>query len=64
MSDLVARRQQLIQMRTQEKNRLQQTIQKAIIKDIEKHIKFMDSQIIAIDTNIDAKNDYHTQCHG
>jgi transposase len=53
MSDLVARRQQLIQMRTQEKNRLQQTTQKAIIKSVEKHIKFMDSQIDGIDADIE-----------
>ena len=35
---LVTRRQQLIAMRTQEKNRLQQTNQKAIRKSIEKRI--------------------------
>ena len=38
MNDLVTRRQQLIAMRTQEKNRLQQTNQKAIRKSIEKRI--------------------------
>jgi len=52
MNDLVARRQQLIQMRTQEKNRLQQTNQKAIQKSIEKIITVFDKQIDALDESI------------
>jgi transposase len=52
MNDLVARRQQLIQMRTQEKNRLQQTKQKTIQKSIEKIIEVFDKQIATVDTNI------------
>ena len=40
MNDLVMRRQQLVEMQTMEKNRLQQTNQKYIIKSIEKKYLF------------------------
>gem|GEM_PF-6974523 len=49
---LVTRRQQLIAMRTQEKNRLQQTAQKTIKKSIEKVIAAFDKQIALLDASI------------
>ena len=49
---LVTRRQQLIAMRTQEKNRLQQTVQKTIKKSIEKVIAAFDKQIALLDASI------------
>jgi len=52
MSDLVTRRQQLVGMRTEEKNRLQQTNQKVISKSIEKIIDAFDKQIADIDDRI------------
>jgi transposase len=52
MNDLVARKEQLIQMRTMETNRLQRTTQKTIKKSIEKHIDFVNKQIDAIDVRI------------
>ena len=53
MNDLVTRRQQLIQMRTMETNRLHQTRQKTIQKSIEQCIKHLDKQLAAIDTRIE-----------
>jgi len=52
MSDLVARKEQLIQMRTMEANRLHRTTQKPIKKSIEKIIKTFDEQISDIDAHI------------
>jgi transposase len=52
MSDLVMRRQQLVGMRTEEKNRLQQTNQKHVCKSIEKVIDLFDKQIKDIDDRI------------
>jgi transposase len=52
MSDLVTRRQQLVGMRTEEKNRLQQTNQKNVCKSIEKVIDTFDKQIKDIDDRI------------
>jgi transposase len=53
MNDLVTRRQQLIQMRTAETNRLHQTRHKTIQKSIENIIKFFNEQIDAIDARIE-----------
>ena len=52
MSDLVARKEQLIQMRTAETNRLHRTTQKTIQKSIEKVIETFNKQIDAIDARI------------
>ena len=52
MSDLVMRRQQLIDMRTMETNRSHWTKQKHICKSIEKVIKTFNKQIDAIDERI------------
>jgi transposase len=52
MNDLVMRRQQLVGMRTEEKNRLQQTNQKTIVKSIEKIIAAIEKQIKDIDDRI------------
>jgi len=49
MNDLVTRRQQLVQMRTMEANRLQQTNQKRIKTSIENHIADLNKQIDDID---------------
>ena len=59
MNDLVMRRQQLITMRTQEKNRLQQTNQKTIKKSIEKMIAAFDKQIALLDASIKKMIDAH-----
>jgi transposase len=59
MNDLLVRRQQLIQMRTQEKNRLQQTTQKAIIKSILKTIELFNKQINTIDADIEKMIDHN-----
>jgi transposase len=53
MNDLVARKEQLIQMRTMEINRQQRATQKAIQKSIEKVIAHFDKQIAAIDARIE-----------
>lgn len=53
MNDLVTRRQQLVQMRTMEANRLHSARQKSIKKSIEKVIKAFDEQIAAIDARIE-----------
>jgi transposase len=53
MNDLVTRKQQLINMRTMEKNRWQQTKQKSIQKSIEKVIETLDKQINEIDSRIE-----------
>jgi transposase len=52
MNDLVTRKEQLIQMRTMEKNRQHAATQKAIQKSIEKVIAHFDKQINAIDVRI------------
>jgi transposase len=54
MNDLVTRKEQLINMRTMEKNRLNTATQKAIKKSIEKLIAHFDKQIVAIDVRIKA----------
>jgi transposase len=53
MNDLVTRKEQLIQMRTMEKNRKHAATQKAIQKSIEKLIEHFDKQIAAIDARIE-----------
>jgi len=53
MSDLVTRKEQLIQMRTMETNRLQRTTQKAIQKSIEKIIAAFEKEIETIDARIE-----------
>jgi len=53
MNDLVTRRQQLITMRTQEKNRLHTERQKTIRTSIEKHMAYLDKQVAAIDAHPD-----------
>ena len=52
MNDLVARKEQLIQMRTMETNRLHRARQRAIQKSIEKIIKAFDKQIADIEARI------------
>ena len=52
MNDLVTRRQQLIQMRTMETNRSQQTNQKDIVESIEKIVNALNKQIDEIDVRI------------
>jgi transposase len=53
MNDLVARKEQLIQMRTMEANRLHVARQKPIKKSIEKIIETFDKQIADIDARIE-----------
>jgi transposase len=53
MNDLVTRKEQLIQMRTMEKNRKHAAKQKAIQKSIEKIIETFDKQIAVIDARIE-----------
>jgi len=53
MNDLVTRRQQLIQMRTMEANRMHMARQKSIKKSIEKIIEAFDKQIDTIDVRIE-----------
>ena len=53
MNDLVARKEQLIQMRTMEANRLPIARQKPIKKSIEKIIETFDKQIADIDARIE-----------
>lgn len=52
ITDLVARRRQLIDLRTAEKNRSKQTRQKAVRKSIEQMIRCLDDQIETIDDQI------------
>jgi transposase len=52
MNDLVARKEQLIQMRTMEANRLHVARQKPVKKSIEKIIETFDKQIADIDVRI------------
>jgi transposase len=52
MNDLVTRKQQLIDTRTSETNRLQQASQKAILKSIKKVIEVLNKQINDIDNRI------------
>jgi transposase len=52
IADLVARRRQLVELRTAEKNRSKQARQKAIRKSIEQMINCLDDQINAIDDQI------------
>lgn len=54
ITDLAARRRQLIAFRTAEKNRLKQTRQKAIRDSIEKVILCLEDQIKAIDQQIES----------
>jgi transposase len=53
MNDLVTRKEQIIQMRTMEKNRRHRATQKAIQKSIDKIIAYFDKQIAAIDLRIE-----------
>lgn len=53
MNDLVARKEQMIQMRTMENNRSHRATQKVIQKSIEQCIKHLDKQIAAIDVRIE-----------
>lgn len=52
ITDLVARRRQLVEFRAAEKNRSQQTRQKAVRESIEQMINCLDDQIEAIDDQI------------
>lgn len=51
---LAKRRDQLVQMRAQEKNRRSETRDRAILDDIARHIDFLDEEIAAIETRIKA----------
>jgi transposase len=52
LKDLVARRRQLIQMRTQELNRSQQATLKEVSKSIKHHLSMLDREIIKIEKQI------------
>jgi transposase len=53
--DLLDRRQQLIEMRTMENNRLGTTTLAAARKSLEKHIGWIDREIHAVEANLDAR---------
>jgi transposase len=53
LKELIMRRQQLIDMRTAEKNRLSRAFSKEVIKGIQKIIKTLDEQIQALDEQLD-----------
>jgi transposase len=53
--DLLDRRQQLVEMRTMENNRLGTTTLAAARKSLEKHIAWIDREIHAVETNLDAR---------
>jgi len=53
LKELIMRRQQLIDMRTAEKNRLSRVFSKEVIKGIQKIIKTLDEQIQALDEQLD-----------
>jgi transposase len=53
LKELIMRRQQLIDMRTAEKNRLTRVFSKEVIKGIEKIIKTLNEQIQALDDQLD-----------
>jgi transposase len=53
LKELIMRRQQLIDMRTAEKNRLSRAFSKEVIKGIQKIIKALDEQIQALDEQLD-----------
>ena len=53
MSDLVTRKEQLIQMKTMETNRSHRATQKAVKQSIEKIISLFDKEIAAIDERIE-----------
>jgi transposase len=53
LKELIMRRQQLIDMRTAEKNRLSRAFSKEVIKGIQKIIKAFDEQIQALDEQLD-----------
>jgi len=52
LADQMARRQQLVAMRVEEKNRLDRAA-KAVRKNIRKHVEWLDRQIRALDSDID-----------
>ncbi|MFZ9886547.1 MAG: IS110 family transposase [Myxococcota bacterium] len=53
-AELVARRRQLIEMRTAEKNRLKMARSKRLERDISAHIRWLNERIADIDEDIDA----------
>jgi len=53
LKELIMRRQQLIDMRTAEKNRLSRAFSKEVITGIQKIIKALDEQIQALDEQLD-----------
>lgn len=52
-AELVARRRQLIEMRTAEKNRLKMSRSKRLQDDVREHIRWLDKRISDIDDDID-----------
>jgi transposase len=55
LKELIMRRQQLIDMRTAEKNRLSRAFSKEVITGIQKIIKALDEQIQALDEQLDCQ---------
>jgi transposase len=53
--DLLDRRQQLVEMRTMENNRLGTTTVAAARKSLDKHIAWIDREIHAVEANLDAR---------
>jgi transposase len=53
--DLLDRRQQLVEMRTMESNRLATTTLKAACKSLDKHIAWIDREVRAIEADLDAR---------
>lgn len=53
LSALIARRRQLVDMRTAEKNRLAAITDKKVRKNIQDHIKWLDKQVKAVDKDMD-----------
>jgi transposase len=54
LSDLLARRRQLLQMRVAEANRLGTATAKAIRRDLEQHLKWLDRRLTGIEADLDA----------
>lgn len=53
LAELVARRRQLIELRTAESNRLQQTASLKVRRNIEHTLKFLDKQLQTVDDELD-----------
>ena len=65
LDELVGRRRQLLEMRTMENNRRQQTFSKPLLRQIDQHLKLLERQVEAVERQIaeliESDDDWHNR---